>query len=113
MQHDLDIEDASWHSELCGLQLDKVLKQNSQTLNGMKERLLQARHGLDELRMTGHELVAKQVNEALEAFYAAGITRDKSDISTLFSLCLQRRCTKDCSGDRSKPWPLPELGRTR
>lgn len=77
MQHDLDIEDASWHSELCGLQLDKVLNANAQTLNGMKERLLQARHELDELRMTGHELVAKQVNEALEAFYAAGIARDK------------------------------------
>lgn len=77
MQHDLDIEDTSWHSEQCGLQLDKVLNANSHTLNGMKERLLQARHELDELRMTGHELVAKQVNEALEAFYAAGIARDK------------------------------------
>lgn len=77
MQHDLDIEDTSWHSELCGLQLDKVLNANSQTLKGMKERLLQARHELDELRMTGHELVAKQVNQALEAFYAAGIARDK------------------------------------
>lgn len=76
-QHDLDIEDTSWHSELCGLQLDKVLNANAQTLNGMKERLLQARHELDELRMTGHELVAKLVNQALEAFYAAGIARDK------------------------------------
>ncbi|MEF7922553.1 hypothetical protein U9Z68_23765 [Escherichia coli] len=76
-RHDLDIEDTSWHSELCGLQLDKVLNANAQTLNGMKERLLQARHELDELRVTGHELVAKQVNEALEAFYAAGIARDK------------------------------------
>lgn len=76
-RHDLDIEDTSWHSELCGLQLDKVLNANAQTLNGMKERLLQARHELDELRGTGHELVAKQVNEALEAFYAAGIARDK------------------------------------
>lgn len=76
-RHDLDIEDTSWHSELCGLQLDKVLNANAQTLKGMKERLLQARHELDELRVTGHELVAKQVNEALEAFYAAGIARDK------------------------------------
>ncbi len=36
-RHDLDIEDTSWHSELCGLQLDKVLNANAQTLNGMKE----------------------------------------------------------------------------
>lgn len=76
-RHDLDIEDTSWHSEQCELQLDKVLNANAQTLNGMKERLLQARHELDELRMTGHELVAKLVNQALEAFYAAGIARDK------------------------------------
>ncbi|WP_313114219.1 hypothetical protein [Pseudescherichia sp.] len=76
-QHDIDVEDTNWHSELCGLQLDKVLNAHAQTLNGMKQRLLQARHELDELRLTGHELVTKQINQALETFYAAGIARDK------------------------------------
>ena len=61
----------------CGLQLDKVLNANAQTLNGMKERLLQARHELDELRGRDMNWLLKQVNEALEAFYAAGIARDK------------------------------------
>ncbi|WP_140397798.1 hypothetical protein, partial [Escherichia coli] len=57
MQHDLDIEDSSWHSELCGMQFDNVLNANSLTLNGMNERLLQARQEQDELRMAGHVLV--------------------------------------------------------
>ncbi len=94
-RHDLDIEDTSWHSELCGLQLDNVLNANAQTLNGMKERLLQARHELDELRMTGHELVAKLVTQALEAFYAAGIARDKlwtfHTIWPLFTTMMHKR----------------------
>ncbi|MDE9533908.1 hypothetical protein [Xenorhabdus bovienii] len=76
-QHDLDIEDTNWHSERCQLQLDNVLNSDSQTLDGMKQRLLQARHELDELKLTGHELVTKQINQALEAFYAEGIARDK------------------------------------
>lgn len=76
-QHDLDIEDISWHNERCGLQLEKVLNANAQTLNEMKQRLLQAQHELEELKLTGHELVTKQNNQALEAFYAAGIARDK------------------------------------
>ncbi|MFE8115690.1 coiled-coil domain-containing protein [Brenneria goodwinii] len=76
-QHDLDVEDTNWHSERCGLQLDKVLNANAQTLNRMKQRLLQAQHELEELKLTGHELVTKQINQALEAFYAAGIARDK------------------------------------
>ncbi|ETS32966.1 hypothetical protein BB987_07060 [Photorhabdus temperata] len=76
-QHDVDVEDTNWHSERCGLQLDKVLHADTQTLNGMKERLLQARHELDELKLTGHELVTKQINQALEAFYTTGIARDK------------------------------------
>ncbi|MCT4714772.1 hypothetical protein MUA01_07255 [Enterobacteriaceae bacterium H18W14] len=76
-QHDIDIEDTNWHSERCGLQIDNVLNVDAQTLNEMKQRLLQAQYELEELKLTGHELVAKQINQALEAFYAAGIARDK------------------------------------
>lgn len=76
-QQDLDVEDSNWHSERCGLQLDKVLNADSKTLDGMKYRLQQAQNERDELKLAGHELVTKQINQALEAFYAAGIARDK------------------------------------
>lgn len=76
-QHELDVEDTHWHSGRCGLQLDKVLDADARTLDGMKQGLLQARYERDELKLTGHELVTRQITQALEAFYAAGIARDK------------------------------------
>ncbi|MDI4660187.1 MULTISPECIES: hypothetical protein [Cobetia] len=76
-QHVLGLEDTNWHSAQCGSQIGEVLETNTQTLNGMKQRLLQAQHELNELKLTGHELVTKQINQALEALYAAGIPRDK------------------------------------
>lgn len=76
-QHGIDVEDTYWHSAHCGLQIDNVLNADAQALNGLKQRLQQARYELDELKLTGHELVTKQINQALEVFYAAGIARDK------------------------------------
>ena len=76
-QHALGLEDANWHSAQCGSRISEVLKADTQTLNGMKQRLLEAQHQLNELKLTGHELVTKQIKQALEAFYDAGIARDK------------------------------------
>ncbi|QJQ94957.1 MULTISPECIES: hypothetical protein [Halomonadaceae] len=76
-QRALGLEDTNWHSALCGSQISEVLNADTQTLNGMKQRLLEAQHELNELKLTGHELVTKQINQALKAFYAAGIARDK------------------------------------
>ncbi|USP11849.1 hypothetical protein L1S45_09875 [Aeromonas dhakensis] len=76
-QHALGLEDANWHSEQCGSRISDVLEADTQTLNGMKQRLLEAQHKLNELKLTGHELVTKQINQALEAYYEAGIARDK------------------------------------
>ncbi|ASY79762.1 hypothetical protein BJK05_07020 [Pectobacterium polaris] len=76
-QRTIALEDANWHNALCGSRIDEVLEAGTQTLKGLKQRLLTAQHELDELKLTGHELVAKQIKQALEAFYAAGIARDK------------------------------------
>ncbi|WP_025731904.1 hypothetical protein [Carnimonas nigrificans] len=73
----LDLEDTNWHSTLCISQLNTVLSADTHTLNGLKQRLLEARHTLNELKRTGHELVTKQIHQALEELYAAGIARDK------------------------------------
>ncbi|TNH66768.1 MULTISPECIES: coiled-coil domain-containing protein [Aeromonas] len=73
----LEETDTNWHSALCGSRISEVLNADTQTLNRMKQHLLEARHQLNELKLTGHELVTKQINQALEAFYAAGIARDK------------------------------------
>lgn len=76
-QRALGLEDANWHSELCGSQISEMLEADSQTLNWMKQHLLEAQYRLNELKLTGHELVTKQINQALETFYEAGIARDK------------------------------------
>ncbi|MBK1781141.1 hypothetical protein JHL22_07920 [Advenella sp. WQ 585] len=76
-QRALDLEDTNWHSAQCGLRIDNVLTADTQALSGLKQRLLIVRHELNELKLTGHELVSKQINKALEAFYAAGVARDK------------------------------------
>ncbi|BBO56961.1 hypothetical protein [Cobetia sp. AM6] len=76
-QHALCLEDGNWHSAQCGSRISEVLKADTQTLNGMKQHLLEAQHQLNELKLTGHELVTKQIQQALEAFYGAGIARDK------------------------------------
>ncbi|MBR9754277.1 MAG: hypothetical protein GYB56_05920 [Gammaproteobacteria bacterium] len=76
-QHALGLEDANWHSAQCGSRISGVLEADTQTLNGMKQRLLEVQHELNELELTGHELVTKQISQALEAFYEAGIARDK------------------------------------
>ncbi|WP_107850350.1 coiled-coil domain-containing protein [Oceanimonas marisflavi] len=73
----LGLEDANWHSAQCGAGIDEVLAADTQTLSGIKQRLLETQYELKELTLTGHELVTKQINQALEACYAAGIARDK------------------------------------
>nr|WP_298055400.1 hypothetical protein [uncultured Halomonas sp.] len=76
-QRALGLEDANWHSAQCGLRLDEVLEADAQALSGFRQGLLAAQHELDELKLTGHEMVTKQIKKALEAFYAAGVARDK------------------------------------
>jgi len=76
-QHALGFENTNWHSAQCGSRISEVLKADTQTLNGMKQRLMEAQHQLNELKLMGHELVAKQIKQALEAFYDAGVARDK------------------------------------
>ena len=73
----LGLEDANWHSAQCGSRIDEVAEADSQALAVLKQRLLTAQNELDELKLTGHEMVAKQIRLALEAFYAAGVARDK------------------------------------
>jgi|CEGF01.1.fsa_nt_gi hypothetical protein len=76
-QHAFGLEDANWHSEQCGSRIDEVAKADSKALSDLKQTLLAAQHELGELKLMGHEMVAKQVKLALEAFYAAGVVRDK------------------------------------
>lgn len=76
-QRALGLEDANWHSAQCGLRIDEVLEADTQALSGFRQRLLAAQHELDELKLTGHEMVSKQIKKALEEFYAAGVARDK------------------------------------
>lgn len=73
----LGLEDANWHSAQCGLRIDEVAEADYQALSGLKQHLLAAQHELNELKLTGHEMVTKQIKLALEAFYAAGVARDK------------------------------------
>ena len=63
------------HSADCGI--DEVLEADTQTLQGSRQHLLTARYERDELKQTGHEMVTKQIKKALEAFYAAGVAREK------------------------------------
>lgn len=76
-QHGLEAEGANWHGERCGLLLDNLINADAQALEGMKLSLLHTRRELDELTQTGHELVTKQISEALDACYTAGIARDR------------------------------------